>query len=496
VNQALEETSTIDDGHVSRLSIIFSLLRIKKNNIATNMCAPTSSEESTIGTSTKVDGETTLSDAEKKSNAATHKGFLYGTISLASVVTAGSVTMGHYQSRRNELGCDAMCVGSMTSARSMLTLMGATIIGRWSDSRAFDHIGGARRLFLFLGIAALGLDLFLSSTATTLPGLWMSMIPSALFQQNFNVLKALFGEYHLPSASAADRAGSVGKLGMAVGLAFMAGPLVSSTLLQTYNAAALFGGVCLVIATIFIWLLPSVKREKETSQNIENDRGEESSKPSTGILAGLLPDLVPAARTPPAIFIATARLCMGLAFHIFQTIWTVALRERFQFGPTEYSRYFGFIGLTFAISQGFLAKFIIQRFAQTDRGRARILLLCALALGGGRLFAYQTHNLTFVFCLFGAIVTALGVVNTIFTADTSKIADPQDLGGLFGVLASVESIAGIVGPVLGGALAKVHPVQGPLIAVLSLYGVVFTLVYWGYERIVCHNSKTVAGKKD
>lgn len=463
------------------------------------MCAPTSAEPSIC---TKSDaGTTSSSDSEIISSAAasskSHRGFLYGTISLASVVTAGSVTMGHYQSRRNELGCDAMCVGSMTSARSTLTLVGATIIGRWSDSKAFDHIGGARRLFLFLGILALALDLFFSSTATTLAGLWMSMIPSALFQQNFNVLKALFGEYHEPSASAADRAGSVGKLGMAVGLAFMVGPLVSSTLLKSYDAAALFGAACLVVGTIFIWLLPAVKRSKETNKNAENKIKEEStSKPSTGMFRGLLPDLVPAARTPAAIFIATARLCMGLAFHIFQTIWTVALRERFEFGPTEYSRYFGFIGLTFAVSQGFLAKFIIQRFAKTDRGRSRVLLLCALALGGGRLFAYQTHSLTAVFCLFGAIVTALGVVNTIFTADTSKIADPQDLGGLFGVLASVESIAGIAGPVLGGALAKVHPVQGPLIAVLFLYGVVFTLVYWGYEHIVCRSSKGLAGKKD
>ncbi len=399
--------------------------------------------------------------------------------------------MGHYQSRRNELGCDALCVGSMTSARSTLTLVGSTLIGRWSDSQAFDNVGGARRIFLLLGILALGMDLFLSSTATTLPGLWISMIPSALFQQNFNVLKALFGEYHEPSASSADRAGSVGKLGMAAGLAFMVGPLMSSTLLKSYAAAALFGGACLVAAAIFIWLLPAVQRQNSSETNKAA-----AKKSSKGLLGGLLPDLVPAARTPPAIFIAIARLCMGLAFHIFQTIWTVALRERFQFGSTEYSRYFGFIGLTFAISQGFLAKFIIQRFAQTDRNRSRVLLLCALALGGGRLLAYQTHSLTVVYCLFGAIVTALGVVNTIFTADTSKIADPQGLGGLFGVLASVESIAGIAGPVLGGALAKVHPVQGPLIAVVALYGVVFTLVYWGYERIVCQNSNTTHQKKE
>jgi hypothetical protein len=76
------------------------------------------------------------------------------------------------------------------------------------------------------------------------------------------------------------------------------------------------------------------------------------------------------------------------------------------------------------------------------------------------------------------------VINTIFTADTSKIASPQELGGLFGVLGSVESLAGITGPVLAGALAKIHPVQGPLMAVVALYGVVFSMVYWGYERVV------------
>jgi MFS family permease len=111
------------------------------------------------------------------------------------------------------------------------------------------------------------------------------------------------------------------------------------------------------------------------------------------------------------------------------------------------------------------------------------------------MLAYQTHSIVAVYCLFGAIVTALGVVNTIFTADTSKIVDPQDLGGLFGVLASVESIAGIAGPVLGGVLAGIHPINGPLVAVLLLYGVVFMMVYGGYERIVCRNKPMTASKE-
>jgi DHA1 family tetracycline resistance protein-like MFS transporter len=185
---------------------------------------------------------------------------------------------------------------------------------------------------------------------------------------------------------------------------------------------------------------------------------------------------------------------MALAFHIFQTIWTVALRERFNFGPKEYGQYFGFIGFAYAMSQGFLAKFLIQKFGSTSQGRARLLLVCSLILGGGRLFVYKTRSLGAVYAIFGAIITALGVVNTIFTADTSKIASPQELGGLFGVLSSVESMAGIAGPILGGALSKVHPEQGPLMAVLTLYGILFAIVFSGYERYMGDRGVTDAKK--
>jgi hypothetical protein len=327
------------------------------------------------------------------------------------------------------------------------------------------------------------------------------MVPSALFQQNFNVLKALFGEYHGPSASAAERAGSAGKLGMAVGLAFMVGPLLSAILLSTLPQAALFAVVCLSLAMIFLALLPRPPSVAVTfDENDAKSSGTTSTKSDSttslpsSFLSRLVPDLVPAARTPPAIFIMASRICMALSFHIFQTIWAVALRERFHFGPKEYGRYYAFIGFGFAMSQGLFAKELLEKFGATDQGRTRLLLLCAFLLGGGRLCAYLTNDIVVVYVLFWFIITALGVINTIFTADTSKIADPSELGGLFGVLGSVESLAGIVGPILGGTLAKIHPVRGPLFAVVALYGVVFFMVYWGYERVVCRTKFNTKGE--
>jgi MFS family permease len=199
--------------------------------------------------------------------------------------------------------------------------------------------------------------------------------------------------------------------------------------------------------------------------------------------------VLPAEHAGPALFVMALRLLMGLAFHIFQTIWMVALQTRFDFGPKDYGRYYAFIGLAFALSQGLGAKIVLQYFGTTLAERKRLLLFCSSVLGLGRWFVYQTHSLIVVYILYGLIITALGVVNTIVTADTSQLASPKELGGLFGILASVESMSGIIGPMLGGMLATLHPIHAPLTAVVGLYGIVFAMVHVGYEQVLAVSTK-------
>jgi hypothetical protein len=59
----------------------------------------------------------------------------------------------------------------------------------------------------------------------------------------------------------------------------------------------------------------------------------------------------------------------------------------------------------------------------------------------------------------------------------------DQLGGLFGVMESVESVAGMVGPTLGGLAAARHP-QLPLAAVCGSYGVAFVLVVLFFKKHV------------
>jgi MFS family permease len=422
------------------------------------------------------------------------KGTIYGALSVALLTLSFSLTMPHMQGRRDELGCDSMCLGSMTSARSTLSLMGSAVIGRWSDSTSMQAHGGARKICLLVGSLATLLGLVIAANTNSLEGMWLSLIPGALFQQNFNVLKALFSDYHDEVAVAhgsstkqasSDRAASVGLLGMAVGLSFMMGPLAGATILTTFEHSTWAAIIATVLSLILVLRLPQ-------SKPIKNDKTDEQS-PSKKSFWSMLN--VPAARTPAAILFMSIRVCMAMAFHIFQTIWTASLKSRFDFGPADHGKFMSFIGLTYALSQGFVAKYLLRAFgANTPKDRVRVVLACCAALGLGRYVAFETNSLVVVYAMFGLIVTALGVVNTVLTADTSRLASSEEIGGVFGILAAVENAAGMLGPILGGLLAYIHPIRAPLLAVVGLYVVVFALVWWGYERLVLKSHEKQAAK--
>eukprot|EP00957_Ditylum_brightwellii_P135814 10358633-Ditylum_brightwellii.AAC.1 len=102
-----------------------------------------------------------------------------------------------------------------------------------------------------------------------------------------------------------------------------------------------------------------------------------------------------------------------------------------------------FIGLSYALSQGVVAKSVVSYTGNSPSARVRIVSCCCIILGLGRYVAFQTQT--------------LGVINTILTADTSGIAPSNEMGGLYGALEAVESAAGMIGPIVGGSLAYIDP---------------------------------------
>ena len=139
------------------------------------------------------------------------------------------ITQPYQQTRRSELDCGAVCYGSMTSTSSFLGLIGAPLVGALSDQKG-------RKFALAVGCLAGGfvstegycnsfsdfhssgvMSFVILGLTSSLLGLWLALIPTALLSHNFTITKAVVADL----AGTQECAGVLGKLGLAAGLGFM-----------------------------------------------------------------------------------------------------------------------------------------------------------------------------------------------------------------------------------------------------------------------------------
>jgi MFS family permease len=163
----------------------------------------------------------------------------------------------YQQTRRAELNCGPVCQGSMTSTSSFLGLIGAPLVGALSDQKG-------RRFALMLGCLSGAASFLVLILSNSLVGLWIALIPTALLSHNFTITKAVVADLANPE----DRAGVLGKLGLAVGLGFMVGPVVHP-FLSTYTQAGVIAMVLQLVSLLAIWKLPI--KESEPRQEATNN---------------------------------------------------------------------------------------------------------------------------------------------------------------------------------------------------------------------------------
>lgn len=472
---------------------------------------------------------------ESKDGASISIGIHLGALSIFISILGASLTFPFLQSERDRLGCGALCYGSMQSTRSGLTLVGTMVVGRLSDK-----VG--RTTVLFIGAAASMLTYLINFNGDSIETLWLALIPAALLNHNFSVLKALFADYSSEYGySESQRATAMGRLGMAVGISFMIGPVIGAHFLANYKQA-LIAAICLsVVASILLIFLPTLKTpvavapllkgrrdgslyssdhlvrlvedecsstavDKKTDKKTDNDNTEEQvtategSSSDSGFIRNLLRKTVdlfylPVMQSPGAKLLLFMRFFMALAYNIFITIWTVSLKSRFSFGPKDHAFFMGWIGLCYAVSQGFLANLLIKYTGEKNGDSTRLLSVCIMGLSLGRVLVMVTSSITVVYGIMAIVIVCLGVMNTAMAAACSRLANSDQIGGLYGVMESVESLAGLFGPTAGGLLFTVHP-QLPLASVVLIYMVVLVGVVRYYRSAVVFNETVMTSTKE
>ena len=166
----------------------------------------------------------------------THRGVTIGSWMSFISVAAAAISFPFMQTRRDALGCDALCQGGQTSLRSGLMLVGASLIGRSSDQVSSLPLALAlpspspspssspgpspgpspdpspspspnqfgRKPMLVIGLVASLTSLAISASMDTILGMWIAIVPTALLNHNWSVLKARsFGCTHQASLTMA-----------------------------------------------------------------------------------------------------------------------------------------------------------------------------------------------------------------------------------------------------------------------------------------------------
>ena len=393
---------------------------------------------------------------------ATRTKYVAAAMTFVSMAAMAS-TMPFTQSKRESCGCDALCIGAMTSARSALSLVGAPLVGRLSDS-------AGRRAALAVATSASLASALLQAQASTKVGLWVAMVPSALLSHSYDALKAVLADAH-QGVGDAELAGAQGALGMSAGLGFMgvsAGGLLATPSRAT--AVALVAAAWAFFAISF--LLPRGS----------GGGGGSARAPGGGVLASLKElAKLPSARSHGGLVILSLRLLMGLSFHCFNAIWQTSLKERFPtFAAADHAKFMSFIGLGYAASQGLLSRPALRfAAARGGGGEKRLLVLCCAALSLGRIGAVASTALPFVYVFYAPVIAALGIINAAVTGAVSRVAPPDERGTFFGVVSAIESVTGILGPMLGGVVSlRGHGAVCGLVCGLYLAASVIISLHW------------------
>jgi MFS transporter, DHA1 family, tetracycline resistance protein len=119
--------------------------------------------------------------------------------------------------------------------------------------------------------------------------------------------------------------------------------------------------------------------------------------------------------------------------------------SRFGWGPLQVGWIFFFVGLVAAGVQGGLVGRLSKRF-----GEARLATLGAALLVLGLLGLPFSVNLAAVLVVMGLLALGFSCLNPAVTSLVSREAGADERGGILGVNQSGQSLARILGPLLGG----------------------------------------------
>jgi len=318
--------------------------------------------------------------------------------------------------------------GILIASYAVMQLIGAPILGRLSD-----RFG--RRPVLLLSIFGTFLGFLLLGFANALWMLFASRILDGLTGGNLSVAQAYISDV----TDEKSRSKGLGMIGAAFGLGFIIGPVTGGLLSQWGYAVPAFAAAAISfinLILIYTWL-PESLTEKKRSQMTEK-------RPAVTLNA-----LLVAFQRPFTGSILITRFFFGLAFAIFQTIFSLYALAKFDLTARDTGFVLTYVGVLSVIVQGFLVGRLTSHY------REDLLITVSVVLMGISLLGWAlAPSLLWLYIIMTPTALSGGLLNTLLSSTLTTAVAPQEIGGILGLSAAVESSTRIIAPLLGGVLLQ------------------------------------------
>ncbi len=323
-------------------------------------------------------------------------------------------------------------IGFLLASFSMMQLIFSPLLGRISDNR------GRKPVLLFSILTSVG-SFILFTFANSYFVLLLSRIVAGLATEG-----AVAQAYIADITTKENESSGIGKVGAAIGVGFILGPVIGG-LLSPYGikAPGIAALILSIINLLFVFLyLPEPQRLT-------------SSETKSGLLESLQ-GILEAVKEPLIGQVYIIFFIVTLAFAAIPVIVPLLTIEYFEFTAVEMSYVFIFIGLIQVTLQGFGIKKLVVKLGEEKLIILGPLLLCVGVLLTPILASIPGFG-------FATILVALGVgiTNTAIPGFISLMTPPERQGSTLGVTQSIGSIARIFGPIISGFITELYGVQLP-----------------------------------
>ena len=267
----------------------------------------------------------------------------------------------------------------------------------------------------------------------TLGVLFVSRILDGISGGNISVAQA----YVTDVTSAEERTRGLGLIGAAFGMGFILGPPLGGWLSADGNFAApayVSSSLAGLNFLAILFFLPESRKGKK-----------EVRKGSVFPIAAI----VEALGRPKVRLILWTSILFFMAFSTFTSIFSLYTLRRFGLSADGNGLLLGFVGIMVVLTQAVLVGRLAKQYGEGKILRWGLIVLSVSMLVWG---TARSLEMLMLVCVLTPI--SAGSIGAALRSTITKVVEPDEVGKMLGVQASVESMTRAIGPLLGAGLME------------------------------------------